>query len=80
VSARRLFCLLSSIFDLVCAALIFHETGPEGPELEGQQEEINSKAAQTEPKKLIRRTCHMSEISSCSCWGRNYSLTGGKKK
>ena len=33
------------------------ETGPEGPELEDQQVEKKSKAAQTRPKKLIRRTC-----------------------
>jgi len=33
------------------------ETGPEGPDLEDQQVEKKSKAAQTRPKKLIRRTC-----------------------
>ena len=33
------------------------ETGPEGPELEDLQVEKKSKAAQTRPKKLIRRTC-----------------------
>ena len=33
------------------------ETGPEGPELEDYQVEKKSKAAQTRPKKLIRRTC-----------------------
>ena len=33
------------------------ETGPEGPELEGQQVEKKSKAAQTKPRKLIRRIC-----------------------
>ena len=33
------------------------ETGHEGPELEGKQVEKKSKAAQTNPKKLIRRTC-----------------------
>jgi len=33
------------------------ETGPEGPELEDEQVEKKSKAAQTRPKKLIRRTC-----------------------
>ena len=32
------------------------ETGPKGPELEGKQVEKKSKAAQTNPKKLIRRT------------------------
>jgi len=33
------------------------ETGPEEPELEDLQVEKKSKAAQTRPKKLIRRTC-----------------------
>ena len=33
------------------------ETGPEGPELEDLHVEKKSKAAQTRPKKLIRRTC-----------------------
>jgi len=32
-------------------------TGPEGPELEGYQLEIKSKAARTKSKKIIRRTC-----------------------
>ena len=33
------------------------EAGPEGPELEGLQVEKKSKAAQTNPEELIRRTC-----------------------
>ena len=33
------------------------ETGSEGPELEDYQVEKKSKAAQTKPRKLIRRTC-----------------------
>jgi len=32
------------------------ETGTEGPEVEGYQIEMKSKAARTKPKKLIRRT------------------------
>jgi hypothetical protein len=39
------------------STVFFFETGPEGPELEGLQVEKKSKAAQTKPKKLIRRTC-----------------------
>ena len=43
------------------------ETGPEGPELEGLQVEKKSKAAQTETKKLLRRTyfsTHTSVVDS----------------
>jgi len=56
---------------------VMRQTGSEGPELEGQQVEMKSKAAQTKPKKLIRRTCpggHGSDGSGpkwhappCSC-------------
>jgi len=48
------------------------ETGPEGPELDGQQKEIKSKAAQTKPKKLIRRTCPSGHGSDCSCPKRHH--------
>jgi hypothetical protein len=47
------------------STVVFFETGPEGPELEDYQVEKKSKAAQTRPKKLIRRTCpsgHGSDI------------------
>ena len=38
------------------STVVFFETGPEGPELEDYQVEKKSKAAQTRPKKRIRRT------------------------
>ena len=36
---------------------IFFEIGPVWPELEGGHVEVKIKAAQTKPRKLIRRTC-----------------------
>ena len=38
------------------STVVFFETGPEGPELEDYQVEKKSKAAQTRPKKRVRRT------------------------
>jgi len=44
------------------------ETGPEGPELEDLQVEKKSKAAQTRPWKLIRRTCPSGDGSDGPFW------------
>ena len=59
------------------------ETGPEGPELEGQQVDKKSKAAQTKPKKLIRRTCpsgHGSDGSSLEWHAPPCSESAAQKK
>ena len=58
------------------------ETGPEGPELEDLQAEKKSKAAQTRPKKLIRRTflvlnkIHDIYIHVLPSFGRGADLKG----
>ena len=49
-------------------ALLVFETGPEGPELEDLQVEKKSKAAQTRPWKLIRRTCPSGNGSDGPFW------------
>ena len=64
-------------------SFLLFETGPEEPELEGKQLEKKSKAAQTRPKKLIRRTCpsgHGSDVSGPKWHAPPCSESAAQKK